>query len=385
MRYDLLIKGATLVDPSRQLRERQDVAFSAGRVAVSGVDLPEGEAGRTVNAAGLVITPGLVDLHTHVYWGASHLSVDHRSIWAKSGTTTMVDAGSAGAQNFAAFRRFIMEHSQCRLLAFLHISALGLTGVGLVGESTQIRYCNVADAVRTVKEHSDVIVGIKVRAEQDAVGQNGLAPLDLALAAAEHVNLPVMVHIGHGPPALADVLSRLRTGDILTHCYTDLGDTILDSKGCVRAFVWSARQRGVWFDCGHGSRRFSYAVARAALAQGFSPDSISTDLNSLDIGHPVHDLPTTMSKLLNLGMSLEDVISCTTATPALMIGWGGRLGSLQLGSDGDLSAFEVQEGEFPLYDACGEALIGRRRLAPKFTVRSGQLVEFDDPDVRRRP
>jgi dihydroorotase len=373
MRFDLLIRGARLVDALRPTAGRQDVAFAGDTVAAVG-DLSGAEAGQTIDAAGLIVTPGLVDLHAHVYWGASGLGIDHGPVWAKSGTTTIVDGGSAGAANFAAFRRFIIEPSRCRLLAFLNISALGLTGSSLAGEASTIGYCDVGEAVRVVEENRDVVVGVKVRAERDAVGQNGLASLDLALAAAERVGVPVMVHAGQTPPALASILGRLRRGDILTHCYTDLGDTVLNAAGHVRDYVWQARERGVWFDCAHGSRRLSFAVARAALADGFAPDSISTDLNTLDIARPVVDLPTTMSKLLNLGMSLEDVVARSSALPAQMIGWGGRLGSLQAGCAGDLVAFELQDGAFSFYDSRGAEMVGRQRLQVRFTVRAGRLA-----------
>jgi len=385
MKYDLLIKGATVIAPSQSLNTRRDVALSEGKVVALETDIPTTGASRTVDVSGLIVTPGLVDLHAHVYWGASALSVDPDQMWARSGTTTIVDAGSAGAHNFAAFRRFIIEPSPCRILAFLHISAIGITGVPLATEALQIRYCNVAEAVRTVEENRDVIVGIKVRASGDAVGENGLAPLELALAAAERVGLPLMVHVSYSPSVLADILPLMRKGDILTHCYTNLGDTnlgdnILDGRDNVRDIVWEARERGVLFDIGHGSGSLSYQVARAALAQGFKPDSISTDFHSLNLVRPVRDLPTTMSKFLNLGMGLEEVVARATVRPAEMIGWGARLGTLQVGAVGDLAAFELQDGEFPLYDSCGEVMMGRQRLVPVYTVRAGRLME-----VQRQP
>jgi dihydroorotase len=371
--YDLLIHGGRLVDPARDLDGSYDVAIVDGRVAAVAPGLSPTDATEVVDATGMIVAPGLIDLHTHVYWGASSFGVDPEQVWEGGAVTTLVDTGSAGAANFPAFRRYIIDRSPCRILAFLHISVIGLTGAPAVTEANVIRYLSVADAVRTAEEHRDVIVGIKVRATRDAVGDNGLAPLELALAAGERLGLPVMVHIAFGPPALTEILPLLRPRDILTHSYSALNAHLLDEKGRVRAEAWEARRRGVLFDCAHGRDSLSYDVVRAALEQGFPPDTISTDLHSLNRAGPVRDLPWTMSKFLALGMGLREVVERVTWRPAQALGWSDRIGTLQPGRCADVACLRLQEGEFELQDSAGEILRVQQVLRPALTVRAGAV------------
>jgi dihydroorotase len=252
-------------------------------------------------------------------------------------------------------------------------------------EAANIRNCDVEEAVRVVEANRDCIMGIKMRASAEVLGDNGIAPLELACAAAERVGLPLMVHIGEAPPALDAILDRMRKGDILTHLYTGFPDRILsaegkprnrivDGAGSVRQEVRQARGRGVLMDVGHGAGSFNFGVARAALADGFPPDTISTDLHSGSIDGPVYDMPTTMSKLLHLGMDLEAVILAATARPAQAIGREDELGTLRVGASGDVAVFELQEGSFAFHDSYDNVEQGRQRLVNRLTVCRGEVL-----------
>jgi dihydroorotase len=382
--YDLLITGGEVVDPGLGLREKLDVAIADGRVAAMEIDIPPAQAREVVDATGKLVTPGLIDLHAHVYFACTPLSVEVDGVAARSGVTTTVDAGSAGAQTFPGFRRYIVEAARSRVLAFLNISAIGILGIH-EDEAAQIANCSVEEAVHTVEENRDVVVGIKMRASAEVVGDHDVVPLELARAAADRTGLPLMVHIGQSPPSLGPILERMKEGDILTHLFTGYDDRIIneegkarnriiDGEGRVRREVKKAREAGVIMDVGHGSGSFNFKVAEAALAQGFKPDTISTDLHTESIEGPVYDLPTTMSKFLNLGMSLEEVILAATARPAEAIGRKGELGTLQVGAVADVALFELQEGRFEFHDAYGNVRDGSLKLVNALTICRGRML-----------
>jgi dihydroorotase len=352
MTYDLLLAGG---DPF-------DVAVRHGRIAATGPSLPR-DARTVVDVSGRLVTPGLIDLHTHVgpgYWG-----IDPDPIAWYSGVTTWVDAGSAGAYTLGGLRRAVAG-AEVRVPALLNISAIGLAG--RTGESRDLDACDVGLAIDTVQAHRELIRGIKVRIDRETVGDNGVEPLRRGLAAAEACGIPVMVHVGAAPPALDEVLGLLRPGDIVTHCASGLAAPL--GPG-VRAAV----ERGVLLDIGHGSGGFAFDVLERQLGEGLRPYTISTDLHARSLHGPAFDLPTTLAKLLAVGLPLADVLAAATVHPARALGLPG--GSLTVGAPADLAVFAVQEGDFELADAhrqvrrsplrlVNEATyVGGRRLAPR--------------------
>ena len=378
--YDLLLTGGTVIDPSQGIHGPSDVAIASGCIAAVAPRILPADAARVVDVAGRLVTPGLIDLHAHVYWGGTSLGVDPDDLSRKAGVTTFVDAGSAGAGNFPGFSRHLIERARVRILAFLNISFAGIFAFSrqvMVGESVDLRLLNVAEAVRVAREHPDLVLGIKVRLGLIAGEGRGLAPLHLALQAAEALGRPLMVHTDLPPPTRREVLPLLRAGDILTHAFRPFPNgplTGAEGAGQVLPELWAARDRGVVIDLGHGMGSFSFENARASLAQGFVPDVISSDVHALCIEGPAYDLPTTMSKLLNLGMSLDQVITASTWAPAQAIG-RLDLGTLRPGTVADVTVLEDQTGEFPFVDARGHVMTGTRRLVPTLTVISGRPVE----------
>lgn len=373
MAYDLILKGGHVVDPSQNLDGPADIAFAAGRVAAIGPDIKPGDGTETRDVSGRLVAPGFIDLHTHVYWGGTSLGVDATDAARQSGVTTLVDAGSAGPGNFLGFLKHVIEPSAPRILAYLHVSFAGIFAFSrriMVGESSDLRLMSPADAVAIANDHRDVIVGIKVRVGRNASGSSGAVPLDIGLQAAEELGLPLMCHIDEPPPSYEDVLDRLRPGDVLTHCFRPFPNSPVTGQGAIKPVVVAARQRGILFDVGHGMGSFSFKVARAMLAAGFMPDTISSDLHILNLDGPVFDQATTLSKFLSLGTPLTDVIRATTVNAAAAIR-RPELGTLRPGSAGDATIFTVNEGRFPFVDSTGEQMIGSKKIEIAGVVLKG--------------
>jgi dihydroorotase len=369
---DLILKGGRIIDPTSGRDEIADIAFADGKVAAIDRDLPH--TGETVDVTGKIVTPGLIDLHTHVYWGGTSLGVDAAAVARSSGTATFVDAGSSGPGNFAGFRRHVIEPSPVRILPILNVSHAGIFAFSttvMVGECADLRLLDPRDCVRVVEANRDLIVGIKVRVGRTAGGNSGIAPLDIALEVGEAVGLPVMAHLDHPPPSRLAVLSRLRRGDILTHCFRPFPNAPIAPDGRVREEVAAARERGVVFDIGHGGGSFGFRTAEGMLAAGFLPDVISSDVHALSINGPAFDQITTMSKLLSLGMDLTAVITAGTAAPAAALG-RSDLGHLAVGAVGDASILDHEEGEFDYRDVLGETRRGRQRLGASGLVVNGK-------------
>jgi len=337
MTYDLILRGGHVIDPSQELDAVIDVAFSVGKVAQIGAGLKADAETDVRDLSGFIVTPGLIDLHTHVYWGGTSLGIDAEDFCRRSGVTTAVDAGSAGPGNFAGFRKHLIERSQVRILAYLHISFAGIFAFSprvMVGESEEIRLMAPIDAMEVANANRDLIVGIKVRVGARASGRSGTVPLDIALQVANEVGMPVMAHIDDPPPTYEEVLARLRPGDILTHAFRPYPNAPVTAQGTVKQAVNEARRRGVLFDIGHGKGSFAFKTARAMLANGFFPDTISSDIHALCINGPAFDQVTTMSKFLCLGMPLADTIAASTANAAFALR-RPEFGSLKPGSAGD--------------------------------------------------
>ncbi len=371
MIHDLVLKSARVIDPANGVDHVTDVAFSAGKVSAVGDRLAGKE---TRDVAGLIVTPGLIDLHTHVYWGGTSLGIDAEEFCRGNGVTTAVDTGSSGPGNFAGFRKHVIEKSAVRILAFLHVSYAGIFGFGRkvsVGEAQDMRLMAPEDAVEVAGQNRDCIVGIKVRIGRNAGGTSGIAPLEIALQVADEVGLPVMCHIDFPPPNYADVCAMLRQGDILTHAFRPFPNAPLTAQGKLLPQVIEARQRGVIFDIGHGMGSFAFKTGRAMLANGFPPDTISSDVHALSIDGPAFDQMTTMSKFLCLGMDLNEVIRTSTINAALAMR-RPELGNFSIGSAGDATVMQVETGAFDYVDAVGEHITGDRRIVSKGVVIGGK-------------
>src|SRR5712691_6327713 len=370
---DLVLKGGRIIDPASRRDETADIAFGGGKVTEIGRDLA-GRGADIVDARGLLVVPGLIDLHTHVYWGGTSLGVDAAELAPRSGTTTFVDAGSAGPGNFHGFRRHVIEQSPLRILPYLNVSFPGIFAFAatvMVGENTDLRLIDPRECVRVINANRDLVVGVKVRVGRNAGGNSGAAPLDMALEVAEEVGLPVMAHPDHPPPSRLEVLSRLRRGDVLTHCFRPFPSAPVRGDGRIREEVLAARERGVIFDIGHGGGSFGFRTAELMLEAGFLPDVISSDVHTLSINGPAFDQLVTMSKFLMLGVELGAVVRVSTGAPSAALG-RGDLGHLAVGAVGDASILELVEGEFDFRDVLGESRRGRQRLVVSGLVVAGR-------------
>lgn len=373
MDYDLVLKGGRVIDASQELDAVADVAFKDGKVAAVGRSLKiDGAEVRDVT--GHIVTPGLIDLHTHVYWGGTSLGIDAEEFCRMSGITTAVDTGSAGPGNFLGFRKHVIERSEVRILAYLHVSFAGIYAFSdavMVGESEEIRMLAPAACAEVAEQHRDVLVGIKVRVGRYASGTQGWNALKMALEVADQVGMPLMAHIDHPPPSYEDVVSALRPGDILTHAFRPFPNTPCNAQGAVKPVVLEARKRGVIFDIGHGKGSFAFKTARAMLANGFEPDTISSDVHTLCIRGPAFDQVTTMSKFLCLGMPLANVVKASTVNAAMALR-RPELGSLKPGSEGDATILSVKEGRFDYVDVVGEHMEGDKRIVSEGVVIAGR-------------
>jgi dihydroorotase len=370
---ELVLAGGRVIDPANGLDEVAAVAVVGGLIESVG---PHVESGTVIDAGGLLVVPGLVDLHTHVYRGVSHYGVDADRHCLLRGVTTAVDAGSAGAQTFPGMREYVIERSRTRILAFLHIAVEGMISA-LVGELEDLRWASPDETVARAREHLDVIVGIKVRLGYQMVGQDPEPALQVARKAADELELPLMVHIIDMPRPITWLLPALSAGDIVTHCYHGNEGAILDAQGRVFPEVFEARERGIVFDVGHGIGSFTWRVARAALEQDFPPTTISSDVHAHNIDGPVFDQATTLSKLLHLGMPEADVVRATTSAPAAAIRREDRLGSLSPGREADITVFELVDDATRLTDGAHETVVADRCLVPRWVVRRGEPFEIE--------
>ncbi|MCJ2095190.1 amidohydrolase/deacetylase family metallohydrolase [Methylobacterium sp. J-072] len=374
MQHDLILKGARVIDPSQNHDGLCDVAFAEGRVSGFGRDLVAGPGTQVREMAGAIVTPGLIDLHTHVYWGGTSVGIDADDFCRTSGVTTSVDTGSAGPGNFAGFRKHVIDRSEARILAYLHVSFAGIYAFSktiMVGESQDPRLMAPREAVEVAEANRDVIIGIKVRVGRNSSGDQGTAPLNIALQVAEETGLPLMAHIDEPPPSYEEVLAMLRPGDVLTHAFRPFPNAPVTAQGAVKPALREARARGVLFDIGHGKGSFAFKTARAMLAGGFLPDTISSDVHQLCIDGPAFDQVTTMSKMLCLGMSLHEVIAASTVNAAVAVK-RMEYGTLKVGALGDATVLSVQDGAFDYVDTRGEHMTGAQRIFSEGVVLRGR-------------
>ncbi|MEY4780518.1 MAG: hypothetical protein RLZZ607_1831 [Pseudomonadota bacterium] len=371
MLHELVLKSGRVIDPSQGIDRVADVAFDGGRIAAIGPALA-GVEERI--CTGLIVTPGLIDLHTHVYWGGTSLGVDVDAYARQSAVTTSVDTGSAGPGNFPGFRAHVIERAKSRVLVYLHVSFAGIYAFSptiMVGESHDMRLMAAREAVAVAKANPESIIGIKVRVGRHASGPSGIQPLEVALDVADATGLPLMVHIDEPPPTYADVVDRLRKGDILTHCFRPFPNAPCYADGRVREAVLAARARGVLFDIGHGMGSFSWDTARKMVAAGFWPDTISSDVHAMCIHGPAWDLLRTMTKFLALGLSLPEVVARTTLNAATALR-RPALGTFAIGAIGDASVIALEDHAIDLEDVMGEIVPHPQRLTAKGMVIGGR-------------
>jgi dihydroorotase len=369
---DLLIAGGTVVNPATGLRGELDVGVNGGRIAALQAGVPQDGAKRVLDARGCYVTPGLIDLHIHSYWGVNPYGFDADPVCLAGGVTTAVDAGSAGPVNFPGFKSFIHERSRTRMLALVCVAQHGV--LSAPGELSDIRFADPEGAARAVNENPEVAVGIKVRLHRGSAAENGREALRLAIEAGEASRSPVMVHIGDTGLSIEEIADTLRPGDIVTHCYTPKRPSIVDNGGRLRPSVREARERGVLFDVGHANGHFDFNLVRKAMDGGLAPDTISSDLHGrMGPSNPVIDLPTTMTKFLALGLTVDQVIAACTIHPARAIGRQDRLGSVEIGREADLAVLQLVDEPTRLRDCVGGELLAGRRIAARWTIRRGEV------------
>jgi dihydroorotase len=368
----VVIKGGRLVDPSQGSDTIQDVAITNGKVKAVEKSIPSADAKRVVNARGMIVTPGWVDLHVHIAWGSSHYGIEPDSTCLNRGVTTALDLGSTGAFTFMSFRRLILERAKTRLFALLNISSGGMISPK-VGDNEDLDFLDPELCAKTIDANRDLLLGVKVRLTKALVGNNGLVPLDRAREAADAVKLPLTVHPNNPSGTLKEILGKLKAGDVVTHCFHGNQEGILGDDRKIKPEVWDARQRGVLFDVGHGRGSFSFPVVEAALSQGLKPFSISSDLHYYNLYGPVFDQATTLTKFLYLGMALPEVIRMTTTNPAQAMGKGDTLGTLKPGAEGDVTICNIESGSFTLTDSNGVSRVAKERIVPVAALRNGRL------------
>ncbi len=371
MTWDLVIKNGTVIDPSQCLHAKRDIAIAGGKIRAIEKYISDGDTHDVIEADGLIVTPGLVDLHVHVWWGVAHLAVEADPSCLYRGVTTAIDAGSSGSNTIAGFHRYVIQKTDTRVLAFLHISGMGQLD-SEIGELEDVRWARVEKAVEAAKMFPETIVGIKVRLSEAILGNNDLIAMERALEASSQLGKPLMIHIGGTVNPVERYLEQLRPGDIVTHSFTGNPPGIVDNTGKVIDAARDAMNRGVNFDVGHGAGSFSFDVAEKCAADGFAPGTVSSDVHRYNIRGPVYDLLTTLSKYLYLGYSLNEVIAFSTQRPSSAIRMSDTIGSLRVGADADISIIKLLEGDFELTDAKGSTRQGRQLLVPVETVKNGR-------------
>jgi len=373
--YDLLLRNGQLIDPKNSINGKMDIAVLDGKVAKVAASIPSNQAKKIIDVTGLIVTPGLIDIHTHVFVGGKpetfadgFLSVSPDDFTLKSGVTTVVDAGTSGWRNFPVFKEHVIDKSRTRVLAFLNIAGNGMTG------SPPEQDVNDMDAYMTslvVKKNPEIIVGVKIGHYEGA----DWAPFDRAIDAAAKSNTPLFVECHLPQFSLEDQLKKMRPGDIITHSFEKIDERmpVIDEQGKLRSFVIDAQKRGVLFDLGHGGAGFWFSVAVPAMKQGLAPNSFGSDLHRFSMNAGMKDMMNIMSKYMAMGMSLQEVVERATWNAAKAI-HRNDLGSLTEGNVADIAVFRIREGNFGYTDAGGNVINGTKKLEAELTVRNGKVV-----------
>ncbi|HJN09425.1 MAG: amidohydrolase/deacetylase family metallohydrolase [Pirellulaceae bacterium] len=374
MQCDVLIRGGTVIDPSQGISGPGELAVTGDRITAQADELLDFQADHVIDARGQLVVPGLIDLHMHAYTH-SPFGLNPDLLCAAGGVTTMIDAGTAGSYNFAAFRRDGIDRTDTQLLALVNLSCIGLVAARL-GELLDPRYADPDGVVETIRCHSDVAVGVKIRAGKHIIGEGeqGWSNLRAAIRAARQSSTWLMVHIGESPMSIPEIAEVLDPGDCITHCFKGGSTRVTDDAGRIYPAIRQAAERGVIFDVGHGFGSFQWEVVQAALDCGFEPTTISTDLHTKNIHGPVYDMPTTMSKFLMLGVPIERVIEMSTTRPAQVLKRGDEIGTLRVGTIADIVILEKHQGKFEFTDSYRQKRVGNELLTAATTIRRGEIL-----------
>ena len=370
--YDLLIREGTVIDPSQNLNGRMDVAIAGGKIAEVAANIPPSQAREVVSAAGKIVCPGLIDIHAHVYADVTTQGLAPDTYYLPRGVTTVVDAGSAGYTTVAGLRKYIAAVSRTRVYALVDIGTLGLVA-GIRNAMKNLDYVRPVETAEAVRANKPVTVGVKVRLTEAVAGTEDMEILRRTHQAAEGGGVPMMVHVGDTHSPLKDILGLMRPGDVMTHYLHPDHHGVLDANGKLLPEILDARQRGVLFDVGHGTSHFSFRVAEQCMAQGFPPDSISSDATTGTLNGPVFDTLTTLSKFLAIGMPLPEVLRAATAGPARTFAYGVQIGTFRKGSEADVSILEVRDGSYSFIDSRKETRSNKQKLFPDRAFRSGKM------------
>jgi dihydroorotase len=375
---DLLVRNGLVIDPSQNLNGHYDLAIREGRIVAlyekkKDANVPEGDvdADETVDADGCLVTPGLIDLHAHVFPTRTYLGVEADRVGVEQGVTTLVDAGSTGVWSFDGFLEEAVRPSVTRILAFLNISGDGLCGGG--GELADMSRLTPREAAALISEQP-ILRGIKARMSSSVVKQNGVRPLLVAKEAAREAGVPMMVHIGNAPPQLTEILPLLDRGDVVTHAFHGKKGGMFDDSGELIPEALDALERGVLLDIGHGESSFSFHTLRFAQAKGIAPHVISTDVHRRNLDGPVHSLTHTLTKFLAMGYALEDIIAASTIAPARILGMEDEIGTLKPGACADVTILQIQKEQTLLTDCEQETVETNERLVAHQVITSGKVL-----------
>ncbi|MGH9354998.1 MAG: amidohydrolase/deacetylase family metallohydrolase [Terriglobia bacterium] len=372
---DIVIKGGTVIDPGQKLHAPLDVAVRNGKILEVSKDIPSSRGRKVITAKGKIVTPGLIDIHAHVFEAIGQGGVSADRTCLTKGVTTVVDAGSAGYSLIPGLRKYVIDASSTRIRALVDVGALGLV-VGIDNAMQNLDWVDPVLAARAAQSNKPAVVGIKVRLQESIQGAKDIVCLKRAIEAAETCQMPLMVHIQGPHSPLDGILSLMRKGDVLTHCYNGGKHGVLDQNGKVLPSVWHAQKRGIIFDAAHGFHHLNFNVAEKCLQQGFIADTLSTDLTLHVIHGPVYDLPTTLSKFMALGMTLDQVIERATSKAVHVFDLGVDVGALRPGAEADIAIFELRHGKFEFMDNYRQVRTGRQKLVPLLTC-SGRLFQSD--------
>jgi dihydroorotase len=369
--FDILIAGGEVRDPARKFGAKADVGIRDGRIAAIEERLPRERAREVIDASGLYVVPGLIDLHTHCYHSATTIGIEADPIAARSGVTTWVDAGTFGYAQTPGFRRWIVEPAQARIYGFVYLYMDNRNP-----DADPLKYVRgqMKNTGEMATRNRDIILGVKVQVGSNMSGRYSYDLFKIARELCDRFQLKMMAHISFAPPETDQVMELMKPGDVVTHCYNTHSIGILTPEGQIKASVLEARRRGVIFDVGHGSGSFNFEIARKALAAGFAPDTISSDIYSLNVNGPVYDLPTTMSKLLAVGMSFDDVLERVTIAPAKVVDRLPGMGTLAVGAPADVAVVALEQGEFTLTDSQRNTRRVNQRITSRATICRGKRL-----------